>query len=46
LGRSSISRWIAGKPGTGWPLTTRIIVSGVMPLAVIEATSEPALVPT
>jgi hypothetical protein len=36
---------VANGVGTCW-LTTRIISSGVTPLAVIEATNEPADVPT
>jgi hypothetical protein len=46
LGRISVSRSTsANGVGTCW-LTTRIISSGVTPLAVRAARKEPALVPT
>ena len=46
LGRSSVPTSMSRKGvGACW-LTTRIISSGVMPLAAIEATKAPALVPT
>jgi hypothetical protein len=45
-GRSSVPRSMSRNGvGTCW-LTTRIISSGVTPLAVSEATNEPADVPT
>ena len=46
FGRSRVPRSTSRNGvGTCW-LTTRIISSGVMPLAAIDATNEPALVPT
>ena len=46
LGRSSVPRSMSRNGvGTCW-LTTRIISSGVTPLAASEATNEPADVPT
>ena len=46
FGRISVPRSTSLKGvGTCW-LTTRIISSGVTPLAASEATNEPALVPT
>ncbi len=46
LGLSRVPRSMSRNGvGTCW-LTTRIISSGVMPLAAIEATNDPALVPT
>ena len=46
FGRSSVPRSMSRNGvGTCW-LTTRIISSGVMPLAASAATNEPALVPT
>jgi hypothetical protein len=46
LGRSSVPTSMSRKGVGTWRLTTRIISSGVMPLAAIEATKAPALVPT
>ena len=45
-GRSSVPTSMSRKGVGTWRLTTRIISSGVMPLAAIEATKAPALVPT
>ena len=44
--RRSVSRSMSANGVGTWSLTTRIICSGVMPLAAKAATSEPALVPT
>ena len=46
LGRSSVPTSMSRKGVGTCRLTTRIISSGVMPLAAIEATKAPALVPT
>ena len=46
LGLSSVPRSMSRKGVGTCRLTTRIISSGVMPLAAIEATKAPALVPT
>jgi len=44
--RISVERSMSRKGVGTWRLTTRIISSGVMPLAASDATKEPALVPT
>ena len=44
--RRNISRSSGGSAYGCWPLTVRIICSGVMPLATSDAISAPALVPT
>jgi hypothetical protein len=46
LGRSRWPRLTSRKAEGAWRLTTRIISSGVTPLAASAATREPALVPT
>ena len=46
LGRSSVPISTSENGVGTWPDTTRIISSGVTPLASIAATNEPALVPT
>jgi hypothetical protein len=46
LGRSSVPMSMSRKGLGTSRLTTRIISSGVTPLAAIEATKAPALVPT
>ena len=46
LGRRSWSRLTSRNGEGAWRLTTRIISSGVIPLAARAATNEPALVPT
>jgi hypothetical protein len=46
FGRSSVPTSMSRNGVGTWRLTTRIISSGVIPLAAIEAMNAPALVPT